>query len=450
MTKLAEVYESVSGDIRETIASIVYGEASTIVDIFYDELLADPRAQAFIDHEKVRTQLKHSLNSWLKELFSLQAAEQIDALMQRQLKVGEVHARIDVPMKLVDDAMQIVKRELFKRLIDSSLSREALAIAVIFTNRVLDESLSRINQSYLNRTVDNERNVQTLRIKMLGSDLVVECERVRSELFDWMRQILFNVHMTEERVSCRLPEIHKSTFGLWITHKAAFYFGHAPEVKGMEEQLDQINAQVVSIEAISQDRRGELSDAMQRLNDEVNKASWLLDNLIKRLSSEQQEMDPLTKLLGRRYMNSVLQMETKVSIAKDMRYAALLVDLDDFKGINDTHGHQAGDFVLREAANLILQSVRSTDFAFRYGGEEFLIVLTDMTSEVSQHKAEVMRHAFETHEFKVEGGGTVKVTVSIGVAVHSGHPDYKTVLKAADKALYEAKHTGKNRVVLAT
>ncbi len=63
MAEFAKVYESVSKDIRETIASIVHGEASSIVDIFYDELLIDPRVQTFIDHEKVRTQLKHSLNS---------------------------------------------------------------------------------------------------------------------------------------------------------------------------------------------------------------------------------------------------------------------------------------------------------------------------------------------------------------------------------------------------
>ncbi|MER3438296.1 MAG: hypothetical protein C4346_12325, partial [Chloroflexota bacterium] len=118
------------------------------------------------------------------------------------------------------------------------------------------------------------------------------------------------------------------------------------------------------------------------------------------------------------------------------------VDIDRFKSINDSHGHQAGDLVLREVGNLLRRSARAVDFVGRYGGEEFVIVLPETWSDDAMVMAERTRRLVHGHRFTLPNGEAIRLSVSIGVA---GLP---TLLERADRALYAAKAGGRNRVVL--
>jgi diguanylate cyclase (GGDEF)-like protein len=160
--------------------------------------------------------------------------------------------------------------------------------------------------------------------------------------------------------------------------------------------------------------------------------------------------DPLTGVFNRRHLNERLQSEVAFAARHEAPLAVLLVDIDSFKNINDTHGHPIGDSVLRVIARALGQTVRSEDVLARYGGEEFVIVARGIEVDGAQALAERIRRA--TAALRIPSAGTtVEVSVSVGIAhtttLHSYEPE--VLLKAADTAMYAAKHAGRNRAELA-
>ncbi|MCO6186019.1 PleD family two-component system response regulator [Rhizobium sp. L1K21] len=161
--------------------------------------------------------------------------------------------------------------------------------------------------------------------------------------------------------------------------------------------------------------------------------------------------DPLTGLNNRRYLENHFQLLFDRAAARGRALSVCMTDIDRFKTINDTYGHDVGDEVLREFANRIRAAVRGADLACRYGGEEFVVVMPDTSSEAAAAIAERLREAIETQPFEVKSIGlSLKVTASLGIASNAGAvAGPEGMLRNADKALYDAKNAGRNRVVSA-
>ncbi|OWO91670.1 PleD family two-component system response regulator [Rhizobium esperanzae] len=161
--------------------------------------------------------------------------------------------------------------------------------------------------------------------------------------------------------------------------------------------------------------------------------------------------DPLTGLYNRRYLDNHLNVLFNRSMARGRPLSVLITDIDRFKQVNDTYGHDGGDEVLREFANRVRSTIRGADLACRYGGEEFVVVMPDTSPEVAAAVAERLRAAVESAPFVLKRSSeALNVTASFGIASRIGAvltPDQ--LMKQADLALYEAKNTGRNRVVAA-
>lgn len=165
-------------------------------------------------------------------------------------------------------------------------------------------------------------------------------------------------------------------------------------------------------------------------------------------SMEMAVTDPLTGLYNRRYMASHLATLLSQSPSQHGT-AALMLDLDHFKQVNDTHGHPVGDQVLREVGNRIVRNIRGIDMACRYGGEEFVVLMPDTDLESAQVVANRLHRAIGGTPVKATvPEGELKVTCSIGLASTRAGDDADKLLKRADDALYEAKKSGRDRVVL--
>jgi two-component system cell cycle response regulator len=174
----------------------------------------------------------------------------------------------------------------------------------------------------------------------------------------------------------------------------------------------------------------------------------LRDNV--QMSIEMAITDALTGLSNRRYMESHLGTLVEQASARGKPLSALVIDIDYFKAINDTHGHDAGDDVLRDFALRLKRSIRGIDLACRYGGEEFVIVMPETDMAVAAMVAERLRRRIAAEPFAItqEGAQTIPVTISIGIAGLRGKDDSAaSLLKRADQALYRAKRDGRNRVV---
>lgn len=160
--------------------------------------------------------------------------------------------------------------------------------------------------------------------------------------------------------------------------------------------------------------------------------------------------DGLTGLNNRRYLDNHLKLLFDRANARGRALSVCLTDIDRFKSINDTYGHDAGDEVLKELAARIRTTVRGADLACRYGGEEFVVVMPDTTIDMATTIAERLRGAIEGKPFRLATGLELDVTASLGIASLSGTLQSPAqLMKAADQALYEAKNAGRNRVVAA-
>ena len=170
---------------------------------------------------------------------------------------------------------------------------------------------------------------------------------------------------------------------------------------------------------------------------------------LHRIVERQALVDSLTGLANRRSLEETLRLELARAARFGESVTIVLADLDDFKQINDTYGHQAGDEVLKAFAATLRSTVRESDMAGRWGGEEFALVLTGTDSLGGARLAERARRTIEEREVEMPNGDVVSVTASFGVASFPETTELGEVLAAADSALYAAKREGKNRVVVA-
>lgn len=153
--------------------------------------------------------------------------------------------------------------------------------------------------------------------------------------------------------------------------------------------------------------------------------------------------DALTGLANRRYMTELLELEFKRQERYEHGFSIIMIDLDKFKQVNDVFGHEAGDQVLTQAANLLKTSLRASDTSSRWGGEEFLILLPETQNSNSLHVAENLRKTIEAQLHYAD----YRVTVSVGVASFRPEDSLRSLVKRADDALYKAKERGGNQVV---
>jgi diguanylate cyclase len=217
----------------------------------------------------------------------------------------------------------------------------------------------------------------------------------------------------------------------------------SPSIDQLKHEVGRAVATLNDIIARRQLRARAHAEALQRV----------IESLGTRLKAANREggLDPLTRLHNRRALEEHMQRTVEMRNLAEAPASLLLVDADHFKGVNDAHGHPVGDAALVALANSLVRTFpRKSDCVARFGGEEFAIVLRDCPMEDAQRLAERARAAASRLEIDAGGGEIVKLTVSIGVAELGRDELARAWLERADRALYQAKHDGRDRVVAAS
>ncbi|HSC84296.1 MAG TPA: GGDEF domain-containing protein, partial [Pseudomonas sp.] len=195
---------------------------------------------------------------------------------------------------------------------------------------------------------------------------------------------------------------------------------------------------------------GEPSTDLELAEAFAEQVSLGVANLSLRDSLRQQSLvDVLTGLHNRRFLDETLRRELLRASRKQLSVAVVLLDIDHFKRFNDTFGHEAGDLVLRHLAIEMKRSVRSSDLACRYGGEEFALVLPEISREDAIERCENLRLSVSRLQVRYGGQPLGSISISLGLAwfpYDGEQPD--ALLHAADTALYQAKHAGRNRLCI--
>ena len=181
----------------------------------------------------------------------------------------------------------------------------------------------------------------------------------------------------------------------------------------------------------------QMTDRLRRSRDKIMATNQVLETL--------SITDSLTSLYNRSKLDAILSDQLARFKRTQREFTLLMMDIDHFKTLNDTYGHLTGDEILAAVARILVQSIRSIDYAARYGGDEFIIILVETSAEQALKTAERIRSQIEHMRYS-SSGSTITVTVSIGIVqCQSGDTIPTEVFARADRALYEAKHAGRNR-----
>jgi diguanylate cyclase (GGDEF)-like protein len=213
-------------------------------------------------------------------------------------------------------------------------------------------------------------------------------------------------------------------------------------------------------------RSGDLGarTGLRKQNDELSLVGHAFDEMAQALQQREVELrqamhnlhaqaitDTLTGLYNRRYLLDILPRELLRAKRSGSSLAVVMLDVDHFKQVNDSFGHEAGDMVLKELGALLKDNSRGGDTACRYGGEEFLIILPETSLEGAMQKAEAIRAAMKNLQLRYRKAPLGSVRASFGIALFPGHAaNTDSLLRAADEALYEAKGRGRDRIVVST
>jgi diguanylate cyclase (GGDEF)-like protein len=203
--------------------------------------------------------------------------------------------------------------------------------------------------------------------------------------------------------------------------------------------------------ASNQKRDVKIVDEEQKfIEDIANSLALALGNLRLREKLHNLSIrDALTGLFNRRYLDETLPREINRAERGNNQLSMLLFDIDHFKQFNDTHGHDAGDIVLRKMSEAVISNIRESDIACRYGGEEFIIILPDTTIETAERRAEALRNDISHLKLEYKGEDIGKITISVGVAAYPQNGTKRdTLIKSADESAYLAKKAGRNQVVV--
>jgi diguanylate cyclase len=439
------LHQQMSSVMRQLVSDTVNQHASDLASLFYNYMEADKEAASFLTHDLVIQRLHNSMQGWLRDLFSMKQKDPKE-IYQYQCHVGVVHARIQIPIALVLRGTRLLKQAITELLVETTLDRVGLVQATRFVSEVMELSMSAMTDSYIINMGKSVRTDESYRMFALGQNMLAERERQRAALSEWAQHIL--LHLLGNG-GAGIPEMRHSEFGMWLQHKASIIFHDAPELERISVCVEKLEHSLLP-SLIEQRRNGvDAHAAMKQVEADISEVKFLLTGLFDRFIEVESGRDALTRLLNRRYLPTILMREVALARRGNTPFAILLLDLDHFKIINDTHGHDSGDMVLQQAADIVTSCVRVGDFIFRYGGEELLVVLVEIDKEQAMYVAESIRARFVSEPLRVGDGKTMAVTVSIGVAPYKGHPDYERIIKEADDALYSAKRAGRNRCVLA-
>ncbi|MBF0612727.1 MAG: GGDEF domain-containing protein [Magnetococcales bacterium] len=447
-SKMANIYLGTYRGYLLEIRRLVSPHIPDIVDAFYWQLQEVEELGPILNNPQVEKKLRQGLTLWLEELF--QDKSDLDAAIHEIIALGSRHAEININLHYIHHGLRILKREITSHLEESDHSQEWILEAHEVVDELMEIIFSLMSDSYFENLVKHQSNLLSMRMQAIGHNMALECERMRSKLSEWARDTLNFLHAEEAHAPEVIPYLQYSEFGLWLEHKGEMYLpehSYQERLTTYVQEIDMELSQAATYRYESKHRRFRLH--LRAFNERVSQASWYLAGMVDQAERVDSGRDALTNVLNRRYLETVLRRETEISNRQGFPFAVALLDLDFFKQVNDTYGHEAGDVVLRQFAELLAAGVRSSDFIFRYGGEEFLLILVNVRQDSAHSICEKLRNRCENHPFILSNDKKLKVTCSIGIAVFDGHPDPGRLIKLADAALYQAKGNGRNRLEMA-
>ncbi len=409
-----------------------------IFQLFYERLLSDPHFSIFFRGDD------HVRDLSIRQRESLRQAifEEERALEERYVRLGRFHHNHYVPYADFALGIDFLVQEVF----DILREDPTIGLAVPAIHQFFRQIKEYTAKGYLDALIEQDKHDQELFLASIRQSREAVAGIIERHLL-WLRQFAKAVEREDEEL---LPDLDldRSELQRWLMSDEAQQY---VPLQADRSHLFDLNRRLFTDASnlfyfIKHRHYGEAL----MLYEKVNRYLLTLNNAVTvfftRFKVQELVRDPLTGLFNRKLLDDTLNQRVRLAQLSRRPFALVIADIDDFKGINDSHGHLTGDCVLRQVAELMQRYIRSSDTAFRYGGEEFLLLLTDTCAAGAAQLAESLRRAVSDTCFDCNGL-RLKVTLSLGVAemTHEEHP--RQLIERADRHLYAAKHRGKNCVV---
>lgn len=301
-----------------------------------------------------------------------------------------------------------------------------------------------MTHAYASLNQTETRNEESYRLQGLISNLETDRGKQQAALFNRENSLIYALVTGATQLQTYL--LQDSEFGIWFRHKCARHFPQKPEVNQLHHIINEIDVMLTS------DINNEpLSlEYIQQILRDVRLKTIQINNILSAMFEEASRLesgkDALTNLLNRRFLPTVIKHEVKMAMQMQKPLVVAMVDVDNFKKINDSYGHEVGDRALRHIATLLSENMRSGDYLFRYGGEEFLLVLVEAHKRNAEKFLERIRLKIEQTPCELREK-PLQMSVSIGYTLYDGHSDYEKLLQQADQGVCEAKRNGRKRVI---
>ncbi|MFN8110373.1 MAG: diguanylate cyclase [Thermoleophilia bacterium] len=423
--------------VRARVAEVARVHADRLAEQFYDTMLARPDAAALLSNELVRTRLSASLALWVRDLFAVDGPG-LEAQTAHQLHIGEIHARIGVPLHLVMSGARLLARELVRALPQDDEPPGAHHHFYIWES--IDLAIEAMSLAFVGGAIRSARAAESYRIHSMAQNMDMERERQRAALLDWAQTVLFEL---DEPSPGRLQRLTGSEFGLWLSHRGAAAFEHVPELTAIRDLVARVDDVVMPrLEVVRADEVESRRALTRELNQLLSEIKHLLSALFQAQADTDGARDVVTHLPNRRFLPTVLAREIAIHREMGTGFAVMQVDIDELRLMNERHGREGGDVILRGLTGIIGDLLGTGDFVFRIGGDDFLVILVECDVARAEAVAEAVRVRAESATFLMLDGAPVSVGVSIGLAMFDGHPDPDMLVMSSERALRAAKAAG--------
>ena len=348
-----------------------------------------------------------------------------------------------MPIDLVARGARKLKYELFQLLLNKTqLSAKEINDAIFFSGMAIDSAIEVMTIAFTPSHQKMMHDQEHFRLLTVYDDMSVERERQLGALKDWENQFIYNIATElpfEERVL-----LSDSEFGLWFAHKGQHIFRQPDLIKKVDALIQKIDRLITTEFAKESSNTLSRIHLLRLLRQDIEQVNMILSSIFEEIVKSENGKDPMTKLLTRRFIPTIMRREIGLSISSGKPFTIALLDIDYFKKINDNYGHAVGDNTLKNIAVWLHEYVRSSDYVFRYGGEEFMLLLVETSLSQAQVLTERLRNYIASQMIEVDVDTSFNVTISAGLVEFDNHPDYQRLINKADQMLYQAKNNGRN------
>lgn len=363
--------------LRDAIFDLLIANTGELMVRYKKYMDDDHGIKEVIPSDAERAKFSNLFKAWVTQLFDPKLTD-IPNFVESQSAIGEMMARIGYPPHAIAKSMRKLQSWFILVILQQNWDEAERIKAGIYIVNLIGLSLELRSASYFVGISHQSKVDEAYRFAAIGANIAMERERQRAFLMEWERNILMWFYNSPNH---ELPRLGYSEFGLWLNHKASIIFEKSPKLDAVMGCVNRIDNELLPpLEAVLYDDRETIVTKIQEIEIELSKIKFEITEVFESYLELENGKDSLTRLLNRRFLPTVLSREITLQKRLDTDgFGVLLLDLDYFKKINDTFGHPGGDIVLQQIASIVTNTVRNSDFTFRYGGEEILVVLVEVT-----------------------------------------------------------------------